>query len=225
MRARLFKAMAILTIVLVISVAVGLLVGSQPIRFSSLFSDPFSRTLFFRLRLPRVLMGLTIGASLALSGASLQGAVPESAGRALYAGNFRRRSSGCEPGHRVGMERAHRGDSVGFCRVLSGRDVRRDPGENDRTHGRCGSSGRVAAFGRGGEPDIGGRCAYHPICGRSQQRAAHPSMDDRQPGCCGNRPGRTDADRTGSGLGGVARFLAPTASAGDRRRHGGDAGS
>ena len=55
-----------------ISVFVGLLVGSQRINFSTLLSDPFSRTLFFRLRLPRVLMGLTIGASLALAGASLQ---------------------------------------------------------------------------------------------------------------------------------------------------------
>lgn len=72
MRAKLFKAMAILTLLLAISVVVGLVVGSQQINFSSLFSDPFSRTLFFRLRLPRVLMGLTIGASLALAGASLQ---------------------------------------------------------------------------------------------------------------------------------------------------------
>jgi iron complex transport system permease protein len=72
MRARLFKAMAILTVLLFVSTAIGLMVGTQKIDFSSLFSDPFSRTLFFRLRLPRVLMGLTIGASLALTGASLQ---------------------------------------------------------------------------------------------------------------------------------------------------------
>lgn len=64
--------MAILTLVLAVSTAVALLVGSQKIDFSSLLSDPFSRTLFFRLRLPRVLMGLTIGASLAITGASLQ---------------------------------------------------------------------------------------------------------------------------------------------------------
>lgn len=72
MRAKLFRAMAILTLVLAVSTAVALLVGSQKIDFSSLLSDPFSRTLFFRLRLPRVLMGLTIGASLAITGASLQ---------------------------------------------------------------------------------------------------------------------------------------------------------
>jgi iron complex transport system permease protein len=72
MRARLLKAMAILTLLLIVSTAVALIVGRQKIDFSSLLSDPFSRTLFFRLRLPRVLMGLTIGASLAITGASLQ---------------------------------------------------------------------------------------------------------------------------------------------------------
>src|SRR5271163_3238557 len=72
MRAKFFQAMAILTLLVVVSFAVGLLLGSQRIDFTSLFSDPFSRTLFFRLRLPRVLLGLTIGASLALTGASLQ---------------------------------------------------------------------------------------------------------------------------------------------------------
>ena len=72
MKARLFKAVTILTLVLAASTAVGLLVGSQKIDFARLLSDPFSRTLFFRLRLPRVLMGMTIGASLAITGASLQ---------------------------------------------------------------------------------------------------------------------------------------------------------
>ena len=72
MRAAFFRAMAILTLVLVISVVVGLVAGSQHISFSNLSSDTFSRTLFFRLRLPRVLLGLTIGASLAVAGAGLQ---------------------------------------------------------------------------------------------------------------------------------------------------------
>ena len=72
MKTQLLKAMAILTVVLLVSTAIGLIVGSQKIDFGSLLSDSFSRTLFFRLRLPRVLMGLTIGASLALVGASLQ---------------------------------------------------------------------------------------------------------------------------------------------------------
>jgi iron complex transport system permease protein len=64
--------MAILTLLLAVATAVALIAGRQKIDFASLLSDPFSRTLFFRLRLPRVLMGLTIGASLAVTGASLQ---------------------------------------------------------------------------------------------------------------------------------------------------------
>ncbi|HEX3746172.1 MAG TPA: iron ABC transporter permease [Bryobacteraceae bacterium] len=72
MKATLIKAMVILTLVLAASTAVALTVGSQKIDFGTLWSDPFSRTLFFRLRLPRVLMGLTIGASLAVTGAALQ---------------------------------------------------------------------------------------------------------------------------------------------------------
>lgn len=72
MRAKLIQAMAILTLLLALSIGVGLLIGSQQINFSRLFADPFSSTLFFRLRLPRVLMALTIGASLSLTGASLQ---------------------------------------------------------------------------------------------------------------------------------------------------------
>jgi iron complex transport system permease protein len=72
MKVKLIKAMAILTAVVVVATAVAIVVGSQKIDFARLLSDPFSRTLFFRLRLPRVLMGLTIGASLAVTGASLQ---------------------------------------------------------------------------------------------------------------------------------------------------------
>jgi iron complex transport system permease protein len=54
------------------SVSLGLLMGSQRLHLFSVFSDPFSRALFFRLRLPRVLMGLVIGSSLAMTGAALQ---------------------------------------------------------------------------------------------------------------------------------------------------------
>jgi len=69
---RILKALAILTLILFASVAVGLAVGTQRIHLSDLFSDSFSRTLFFRLRLPRVLMALVIGASLAVTGGALQ---------------------------------------------------------------------------------------------------------------------------------------------------------
>lgn len=72
MKARFLKAMAILTLLLVLSIVAALVIGRQPIHFSTVLADPFSRILFFRLRLPRVLMGLTIGASLAIAGASLQ---------------------------------------------------------------------------------------------------------------------------------------------------------
>jgi iron complex transport system permease protein len=64
--------MAILTLVLIVAVVVGLAVGSQHIDASSLFGDTLSHTLFFRLRLPRVLMALVIGASLAITGGALQ---------------------------------------------------------------------------------------------------------------------------------------------------------
>jgi len=60
---RIARALAILTLVLIASVVIGLAVGSQRIDPATLFSDSFSRTLFFRLRLPRVLLGLVIGAS------------------------------------------------------------------------------------------------------------------------------------------------------------------
>lgn len=69
---RVAVAMAACTLALVAALAIGLLVGRQSIDLRALFSDSISRTLFFRLRLPRVLMGLVIGASLALTGGALQ---------------------------------------------------------------------------------------------------------------------------------------------------------
>ena len=72
LQARLIRALTILTLILMAAVDVGV-DGRQPAhRSRNLFSDPFSRTLFFRLRLPRVLMGLVIGASLAVTGGALQ---------------------------------------------------------------------------------------------------------------------------------------------------------
>lgn len=71
-RRRAAVALAVLTLILLVSVAVGLAAGSQRLDPATLLSDSFSRTLFFRLRLPRVLMGLVIGASLALTGGALQ---------------------------------------------------------------------------------------------------------------------------------------------------------
>jgi iron complex transport system permease protein len=72
LRERLFWSLAVLTVFLIAATVAGLAVGRQRLDLSGILSDPFTRTLFFRLRLPRVLMGLLIGASLALSGAALQ---------------------------------------------------------------------------------------------------------------------------------------------------------
>lgn len=72
LRTRLVRTLAILALVLTIAVAFALMTGRQRIDPASVWSDPFARTLFLRLRLPRVLMGLLIGASLSLTGAALQ---------------------------------------------------------------------------------------------------------------------------------------------------------
>jgi iron complex transport system permease protein len=66
------KALVVLTAVLIVSVFIGLMVGTQRIHPMSVFSDSFARTLFFRLRLPRVLLGLVVGASLGVTGGALQ---------------------------------------------------------------------------------------------------------------------------------------------------------
>ena len=69
---RLWRAMAVLTAVLLVVMAAALWAGGRPIDFTSLGSDPLARMLFFRLRLPRVLMAALIGSSLAVAGAALQ---------------------------------------------------------------------------------------------------------------------------------------------------------
>jgi iron complex transport system permease protein len=66
------RALALLTLVLVLAGITALAVGRQKIDPAGLMADPFARTIFFRLRLPRVLMGMVIGASLALTGGALQ---------------------------------------------------------------------------------------------------------------------------------------------------------
>ena len=72
LRTKLAGALAILTAILAASFVLALIIGRQRIDFRAVLSDPFARTLFFRLRLPRVLMGLLIGASLSVVGAALQ---------------------------------------------------------------------------------------------------------------------------------------------------------
>lgn len=66
------RALLLLAAVLVVSTVVALRVGYAPIALADLGGDEMARLLFFRLRLPRVLMAGMVGASLAMVGASLQ---------------------------------------------------------------------------------------------------------------------------------------------------------
>lgn len=69
---RLWRAMALLTLLLLAAVLIALWVGNQRIDVVALRSDPVARLLFFRLRLPRVVMAALVGSSLAMTGAALQ---------------------------------------------------------------------------------------------------------------------------------------------------------
>jgi iron complex transport system permease protein len=72
LRHRLAASVLILTVMLAASVVLAMVIGRQTIDWSALRSDPFARTLFFQLRLPRVLMGMLIGGALSVVGAALQ---------------------------------------------------------------------------------------------------------------------------------------------------------
>src|ERR1051326_977227 len=65
-------ALPLLIILLIVAFLVGLYVGYQPLSLAALKSDPIARAVFFRLRLPRVVMAGLVGASLAMVGAALQ---------------------------------------------------------------------------------------------------------------------------------------------------------
>src|SRR5882672_4911049 len=69
---RLRVALPLMIIGLIIAFFIGLYVGYQPLSIAALKSDPIARAVFFRLRLPRVLMAGLVGASLAMVGAALQ---------------------------------------------------------------------------------------------------------------------------------------------------------
>src|SRR5690349_22548494 len=69
---RLRFALPLLIAILVLSVLIGLYIGYQPLNLAALSSDPIARAVFFRLRMPRVLMASVVGASLAMVGAALQ---------------------------------------------------------------------------------------------------------------------------------------------------------
>lgn len=70
--ARLRYAIPLLLLGLIAALCIGLYTGYQKLDLTALRSDPVARILFFRLRLPRVIMAAIIGASLAMVGAALQ---------------------------------------------------------------------------------------------------------------------------------------------------------
>ncbi len=69
---RLFRALAILALFLLVATGVSLWAGYERVTISGLLHDQLVRALFIRLRLPRVLMAGIIGATLAAVGAALQ---------------------------------------------------------------------------------------------------------------------------------------------------------
>lgn len=71
-RTRLIRPLAILVPMLVLSAFVALWFGYQRLDFATLRYDETTRAIFFRLRLPRVVMAGVVGATLAVVGASLQ---------------------------------------------------------------------------------------------------------------------------------------------------------
>ncbi len=69
---RLAGALAFFVVVVVLATLFALMTGYQPIEWSDLQTDETARTIFFRLRIPRVVLGLLVGGSLAGVGAALQ---------------------------------------------------------------------------------------------------------------------------------------------------------
>lgn len=69
---RLPRTLLLLALMLVAALYLGLRAGTEHIDLLHAWNDPLQSTLLFRLRLPRVLMGCLVGASLAITGAALQ---------------------------------------------------------------------------------------------------------------------------------------------------------
>ena len=76
-RARLFSILGALTILLIVCAIAGVLFGTAHISLVTAFSDPASpdHAILFAARLPRVLMGVIVGAMLAAVGTALQALV------------------------------------------------------------------------------------------------------------------------------------------------------
>src|SRR5882724_11769379 len=71
-RPRLIRAAAVLIPSLVVAAAIALWAGHRFLSLTELIHDPLTQSIFFRLRLPRVLLAAIIGASLAVVGTALQ---------------------------------------------------------------------------------------------------------------------------------------------------------
>src|SRR5947209_7239836 len=69
---RLARAVLILAAFLLFAAAVGIWAGYERLTLAGLRDDPVMQSLFFRLRLPRVILAAIIGATLAAVGAALQ---------------------------------------------------------------------------------------------------------------------------------------------------------
>lgn len=69
---RLVRALVFFFVVMCVATLFALATGYQPIEWSQLRTDETTRTIFFRLRIPRVVLGLLVGGSLAGVGAALQ---------------------------------------------------------------------------------------------------------------------------------------------------------
>src|SRR5579871_3890965 len=69
---RLTRSLLILVAVLALSTLIALWAGYQRLDLDALRHDEMARAIFFRLRLPRVVMAALVGATLAVVGAALQ---------------------------------------------------------------------------------------------------------------------------------------------------------
>lgn len=69
---RLVRALVFCTVVLCAVTVFALMTGYQPLEWTDLRTDETTRTIFFRLRVPRIVLGVLVGGSLAGVGAALQ---------------------------------------------------------------------------------------------------------------------------------------------------------
>ena len=151
-----------LIILLFVALFCAVYFGSEKLSFFEMTGE--QKTILFDIRLPRVLLGATVGASLAIAGAALQSLLEKSACRTVFARRFKRRGSRNNARVRVlfavrfcascdGINRRGRGD---ICRLSNGEITRRNECRKTRFIGRDRDDFSVVnhhfadfAFGRG----------------------------------------------------------------------------